>query len=170
MATHRLILLAAGFFPDPASANVFPEPYPVKATNDFWKHQNMIFIDSATKDSIYTTFEVPQNYVGTPKFGVVWTSTVTTNNVVWEFAYRTVNGDDTTSLDQATAEETLTITDTAPGATDRRLSPTLVAATAANFAAGETVELKVSRDGSSGSDTMAGAASLFYVIFEYADV
>lgn len=169
MATHNLILPAMALTPD-SSGNVYAEPYPIKATSDFWKHLNLVFADSATKDSAYLAFEVPQNYVGTAKFGLVWTAQVTTGNVLWEFAYRTVGGDDTTSLDQATAEETLTITDAAPTATDRRLLPTMVAATAGNFTAGETVELKFSRDGSSATDTMAGAASLFYIVFQYTDV
>jgi hypothetical protein len=167
MATHRISILGPNTLPD-SSGNVFPECYAIKATNRFWKHAHFIFLDTATKDSLYTLFHVPKNYVGAAKFILVWTSTVTTGSVVWEVAYRTVAGDDTTSLDQAAAEETLNVTDAAPGATDRRLQCAVTAA-AANFAADETVEVKVSRDGTQGSDTLAGAAQLVDVIFEYAD-
>lgn len=170
MATHRLFIPAATLAPDPGGTNPpVPEPYTITATNDFWKHDILKYLDTSTKDSAYGIFEVPQNYVGTAKFYVVWTSPTTSGNVVWEVAYRTVGGDDTTSLDQTTAEETLTVTDAAPSATDRRLIPSLTA-TAGNFSVGESVELKVSRDGTSGSDTMAGNAILHGVMFEYTDV
>lgn len=166
MSTHQISILGANTIPD-SVGNVFFEPYPIKATNDFWNHLSCIFNDTATKDSLYGLFTVPQNYVGTPKFYPIWTSTATTGNVVWEMVYRTIGGDDTTSLDQTTAEETLTVTDAAPSATDRRLTPSM-AATAGNFAAGETVEFRLSRDGTA-ADTMAAAAQLHALVFEYTD-
>lgn len=167
MSTYQLSILGPNTNPD-TSGNVFFEPYPLKATNDIWKMLVAIFNDTATKLSLYGQFTVPQNYVGGGTFVFIWTAQLTTGNVVWTVDYRTVGGDDTTSLDQATAEETLSVTDAAPTATDRRLTPS-VAATAANFAAGETVEFFVSRDGASGSDTMAGAATLVDVLFQYTD-
>lgn len=167
MATHRISCLTGNVLPD-TSGNVWFEPYPNYATNDFWKHGHFIFKDTATKDALYSLFQVPMNYVGTAKFYVIWTSTATSGNVVWEIAYRDVGGDDTTSLDQSTAQETLTITDAAPTATDRRLAPSATA-TAGNFTAGDTVEIKISRDGTSASDTMAASAQIADVIFEYAD-
>lgn len=168
MATRTVVIPGTAFM---SGGVAFPEPATIKATNDFWKTGVMIFPDTATKDAVGVEFDVPQDYVGTPKFQPIWTAAGTPGgNVQWEFAYRTVGGDDTTSLDQATAEETLTITDAAPTATDRRLAPTAVAATAANFSVGETIQLNVARDGTSGSDTMAAAAQLRYVIFSYTDV
>lgn len=167
MATHRISILGPNTLPD-TSGNVFFEPYPVKATNDFWKYLIAIFNDTATKDALYTQFMVPQNYVGTAKFYVIWTSAATSGNVVWEIAYRTVGGDDTTSLDQATAEETVSVTDAAPTATDRRMTPSMTP-TAGNFAAGETVQVRLARDGTA-ADTMAAAAQVHDLIFEYADV
>lgn len=151
------------------SGNVWFEPYPITATNDAWGHGIFRFKDSATKDKLYSVFTVPQNYVGTAKVIPVWSSTATTGNVVWEFAYRTVGGDDTTSLDQAGTEEAVTVTDAAPGAANRRLVPQ-ISPTSANFAAGETVTFYIARDGSSGSDTMAADAQLHGVLFQYADV
>lgn len=163
-ATQRLALINQ-LWPD-SSGNVFWEPYPVKATNDFWKHGHLVFNDTATKDSAYGVAMVPPDYVGSAVVRIVWTSTATSGNVVWEFAYRDVGGDDTTSLDQSTAQETVTVTDAAPTATDRRLVTT-VSLTSANLTAGDTLEFKFSRDGSSGSDTMAAAAQLVGVFLEY---
>lgn len=163
--TYRTPLFGYNTIPD-TSGNVFFESYPAKATNDFFKHGDWVYNDTSTDDCVYGVFDVPGNFVSGAVFRFVWTSTATSGNVVWGVAYRTVGGDDTTSLDQATAEETLSVTDAAPTATDRRLTPG-VAATDANFAVGETVEFKVCRNGTSGSDTMAAAAQLFNAYFEY---
>lgn len=166
MATHRMSILRK---PNPdSSGNVFCEGYTVKATNDAWNHQIVIFNDSGTKIGFYDTFEVPQNYVGAAKFIAVWTSTATSGNVVWQCDYRTVAGDDANSLDQAGTEETPNVTDAAPTAANRRLEAQ-ISPTAANFAAGETVEFFFNRLGTSGSDTMAAAAQLHDLLFEWSD-
>lgn len=167
MATHRMSILGVATLPD-NSGNVYPEVYDVAATNDVWKGLLFRFKDTSTKIGLHGRFTVPNNYVGSGAFVIHWSATATTGDVVWDVDYRTVGGDDTTSLDQATAEEALTVTDTAPGAVNRRLTPS-VNATAANFAAGETVEFIVSRDGAAGGDTMAADALLFDVLFQYAD-
>ena len=166
MATHRVSIF--GLSSPDSSGNVFYEPYSIKATNDFWKHQIVVFNDSSTDDYLSGSFGVPKNYVGSAKWVIVWTSTATSGNAVWEQGYRTVAGDDANSLDQATAEETQTVTDAAPGAANRRLEVSITP-TSANFAADETVEFKFGRKGTSGSDTMAAAAMLFDLFFEYAD-
>lgn len=167
MATHRMSILGAGIIPD-TSGNVFWETYDVKATNDVWDHLVVIFNDSGTDIFLYGQFDVPQNYVGSAAIIPIWTSTATTGDVVWGFEYRTVGGDDTTSMDQAGSEQDSTVTDTAPGAAHRRLTPT-ISPTATNFAAGETVTFRFSRDGTSVSDTMAAAAILHDLLFQWSD-
>lgn len=167
MATQRINVLGANTVPD-SSGNVWLEPFTIAATNDAWANLVARFKDSGTKDKLYGVFEVPQNYVGSAKIYPIWTSSATSGNVVWEFGYRTVGGDDTTSLDQSGTEETATVTDAAPTAAFRRLTPS-ISPTAGNFSAGETVEFYIARDGSSGSDTMAADALLFSLDFEYAD-
>src|SRR3990172_8672711 len=124
MATHEPSILGFNSGPD-ASGSVFVEPYSIKATNDVWRDHHIIFNDTATRDLFYGQFTVPQNYVGTALLVIIWTAQVTSGNVVWDFDYRTVGGDDTTSLDQAGVEESVTVTDAAPGATDRRLRVTI---------------------------------------------
>lgn len=168
MATHRIPILGPGTFPD-ASGGVFFEPYSIKATNDVWKRLVCIFNDTATRIGLRGGFTVPKNYVGSGKIIVVWTSTATTGNCRWEFDYRTVGGDDTTSLDQTTTEESAVVTDAAPTAAHRRLEAQITL-TAANLAADEEVEFELFRDGADAADTMAAAAIVFAVLFEYADV
>lgn len=167
MALHRISCLGALTLPD-TSGSVFFEPYPIRATNDFWKHGNFVFTAAGSKISLYSAFRVPNNYVASPTFYVEWTSVTTTGSVIWEVAYRSVGGDDTTSLDQATAAETLTIKDAAPTATDRRLFAG-VAATASLLGSGSMVEVKLSRDGTSASNTMAASAQVFDLVLEYSD-
>lgn len=167
MATHQISILGPGTVPD-TSGNVFWEGYDVKATNDVWDNLVVIFNDTATDLFLYGQFTVPQNYVGSSVVIPVWTSTATTGNVVWGFEYRAIGGDDTTSLDQAGSVQDVTVTDAAPTAANRRLTPS-ISPTAGNFAAGNTVTFRLSRDGTSGSDTMAAAAILFDAIFQYAD-
>jgi hypothetical protein len=168
MATHRIPILGFNTVPD-SSGNVFIEPYPVKASNDRWDHLVVVYNDTSTDLSLFGLFEVPQNYVGTAAIVVVWTATATSGNVRWQFNYRTVGGDDTTSLDQAGTEESVEANDVAPGAAHRRMTATL-SLTSANLAAGETVEFDLTREGSdTGNDTMAAAAILHGVYFQYAD-
>lgn len=168
MATHQISIFGA-LRPD-TTGRAFFEPYDVKATNDLYKHFVAVFNDpsAAQAHGFYGRFLVPQNYVGSAAFIPVWTSTATTGNCRWRMSYRTIDGDDTTSLDQASHEEQVLVTDAAPGAANRRLTPSL-SPTAGNFAAGETVEFLLERLDDSGVDTMAAAAMLHDLIFQYAD-
>lgn len=172
MRTYRLPILGWSARPDD-TGDCFPEPYDTLATNDVWKR--MIYRFGANnaaaptlKAGVYGGFTVPKIYIGSANLIIVWTSTLTSGDVVWSFEYRTVGGDDTTSLDQSGTEGAQTVTDTAPGAANRRLAAT-IDLTDANFAADEEVEFFLSRDGTAGGDTLAGSALLFSAFFEYAD-
>jgi hypothetical protein len=170
MATHRMSILGGGANPSGGTAGaVFPEPASIKQTNDLGNPLIWIFNDPVLRNGLHTKFSVPLNYVGTPKFVVVWTSTATSGNVIWEVDYRAISGNDTESLDPAANTEALTVTDAAPGAANRRLEA-LLTATAGNFAAGDTVSATLFRDGSDAADTMAAAAQLWDLLFEYTDV
>ena len=172
MATHRIPILGWATMPD-TSGEVFPESYDVLATNDVWDRTIYRFGSSNVAEptarmGLHAGFTVPKNYVGVPKIVVIWTATPITGNVVWDFDYRTVAGNDTTSLDQVGTEETVTVTDAAPGAAHRRLEA-LLTLTAANFAVDDEVECTLFRDGADAADTMAGSAILFQLLFEYTD-
>jgi hypothetical protein len=172
MATKRIPILGLGTVGD-STGECFLQVYNALATNDVWRRLVLMFGSSnaaqpTVRHGVYGGFAVPKDYVGTPKLVLVWTATLTSGNVVWDFDYRTVGGDDTTSLDQSGTEEAVTVTDAAPGAANRRLEVS-VNLTAANFAADEEVSFYLARDGADGSDTMAGTAMLFGAYFEYAD-
>jgi hypothetical protein len=173
MATHRMPILGWGALPD-STGECFPEPYDILATNDVWKRMVYRFgsnnaAQPTVRHGIHGGFVVPKNYVGSPVVVIVWTATVTSGNVVWDFEYRTVGGDDTTSLDQSGTEQSVTVTDAAPSAANRRLETT-VSLTAGNFSADEEVEFYFARDGVDSADTMAGSAILFSLLFQYSDL
>lgn len=148
------------------SGNVYPAPYTAFATNDVWKHRVWAFNNPSADISMYGAVDVPNNYVGSAALIVVWTSTVTSGDFAVQFDYRAIGGNDTESFDQATAQETVNGTDTAPSATDERMEFS-IALTAGNFAAGDTVEWIYSRDDS--ADTLAGIVLVKNVFFQYSD-
>lgn len=166
--TRRIPMLNGQTNPDPSTGNIFSEPYTVKATNDRYSPMVWIYNDTSTDLILFGSFEVPQDFSSGAKACVIWTSTATTGNVRWKFGYRSIGGDDTTSLDQTTDEETaLEGNDAAPGAVNRRLTYCLTL-TDANIAAGDTMTFRAEREGTdTGNDTMAAAAIVFGWYFEY---
>ena len=168
MATIRIPILGAHTVPD-TTGNAFMEPYPIKATNDNFDHLVAVFNDSGTRVGFFGIFDVPQNYVGSANIIVHWTSTATTGDVEWDFDYRAIGGDDTESLDQTTNQQSVNLNDTAPSAVNERMTVTL-ALTSTNLAAGDTVEFGIFRDGTDVGDTMAAAATVHSVLFQYNDV
>jgi len=121
------------------------------------------------KHGVYGAFRVPKNYVNSPVLVIEWSATLTTGDVVFDFDYNTVAGNDAESLDPAAWQQSVTVTDTAPTTARLKLTPT-VALTAGNFAADDYVEFFFGRDGVDAADTMAGRAYAFDLSFEYVDV
>ena len=167
MATHRLPILGWNTCPD-ATGDAFFEPYSIKATNDVWRHLILVLKDTATDHGVYGQFAVPMNYVDTANLVIDWTSTAVAGDAEYDFMYRAVGGDDAESLDQAGSQEDVNSNDTAPSAANERMELT-IALTDGNFAAEDTVEFFFSRDGTDVGDTMAAAALVFGLFFEYND-
>lgn len=172
MATHRLPILSWVARPETtatASESAELVSFDTLATNDVWDRQVYRFPDQATKDvTLHGGFVVPKNYVGTPKFVIVWTTTVVVGSVSWAINYRTVGGDNTTSLDQNTAEESLGQVVVVAATALNRLETSIAAS--ALFAVDEEIEYWLIRFTLSDVlDTAAGDAILFNFLFEYAD-
>lgn len=168
MATHQISIFGS-LNPD-TSGRAYLEHFGIKATNDLYKHIVAIFANPGGGEAhgFYGVFVVPQNYVGTPKIIPVWSAPTTSGNVKFDFDYRAVGGDDTESLDQATFQEALTVTDAAPSAAHERMIPEM-SPTAGNLAAGDTVLFYITREDGAGTDTLADNAILHDLIFQYAD-
>lgn len=165
MATHRLPILNWAALPD-TSGNVWFEPASITQTNDRYAQMVARFKDSATKDSLGFRFQVPQNYVGSAVFKIDWTTTATSGNAIWTVDYSSAA--QTASLDPSADEESLTVTTAAPGSSQTGVVSSMTA-TAANFAAGDECQGKISRNGA-GSDTIAADLVAYDIYFEYADV
>lgn len=168
MATRIIPALGWPTLPD-TSGNVFAEPASLKGTNDPFPALIWVFNDTSTRLGLRSRFFIPPDYVGTPVILVEWTATATSGNVVWDFDYRAVGGNDAESLDQSGVQEAVTVTDAAPTAAWRKLEASM-ALTGANLAAGDEVQFELFRDGADGADTMAAAALLYGVRFSYSDV
>lgn len=174
MATHRVSLLGAATMPD-SSGNIWQDLYSRLASNDVWPFGVFNFGGTisnntapTTRIGLYGHTAIPKNYIGTAKIIVVWTSTLTSGDVVWDFDYRGITGDNSESLDQTSNQESVTVTDTAPGAAHRRLECS-VNLTSTNLAADDTFEWGLFRDGTDAADTLAGTAILVDLLLEYAD-
>lgn len=165
MATHRPSIL--GWATNPGtSGDVFWEPSTVKQTNDAFRDGVWVFNDTATRIGLHGRFRVPDDYVGSAQLLVRWSSTATTGDVEWDFDYRAIAVGE--GLDQAGTQETVNVADTAPAAAHDHLEAVL-ALTSGNFAAGDEVRFALYRDGTDAGDTMAAAAYVVGVYFEYAD-
>lgn len=169
MATYRLPLLTWCAGPD-NSGNVWLEPLTTLATNDVWGHCIVRFKDTSTRIGMTGAANVPKNYnsSGTTSLVIVWTATATSGNVVWDFDYRAVGGNDAESLDQAGNQESVSVTDAAPTASLRRLEAS-VSLTASNIAADDTLQFTVFRDGTDAADTMAADAAMVGIFLQYTD-
>lgn len=159
---YRDMLMGMSLNPD-TSGNVFIEPYATKATNDFFKQNVVVFNNPTADELLYGSFELPVGATSGSVFKLVYTSTATTGTVQWSLKYRVVTGDDTNSLDQTTAVETVSVSDTAPTATDRRMEITFTP-TNSNFATAGTVQWILTRVDA--SDTLAAAVTVHALRFE----
>lgn len=162
-------IFGAQCVPDSAGRAFF-EPYSVKATNDIFRHLVLVLNDPAASEAhgVYGAFTIPKNYVGSPVIVVVWTTTATTGNIKFDFDYRAVGGDDAESLDQATFQENLTVTDVAPSAANERMEATM-SLTAGNLAVDDLLEFYFTREDGSGTDTLAAAVTIHDLLFQWTD-
>ncbi len=173
MATYTAPILGFTCRPDDTGETFF-EPADLNFGSNDLARQFLLALGSGlaaqptVKHGVYGSFRVPKNYVGTAKVLIEWSATLTSGDVVFDFDYNAVGGNDTESLDPAAWQESVTVTDTAPGTARRKLA-TEVTLTSANLVADDVVEFFFGRDGVAGGDTMAGRAYVADLAFQYAD-
>lgn len=151
-----------------SSGDVFFEPADIKGANGFFKGLVLVFNDSGNDDQYHFRFPVPDDYVDTANLLIIWTTTAIVND--WEagIAYRAVGGNDTESLDQATAQRSLLTGNnfTAPSALNERME-SRITLTDGDFAQNDTVQGHFSREGADAGDTLAAAIRIYDLFFEY---
>jgi hypothetical protein len=168
MATHDIPILWNAGIPD-TSGNVFAIPMSIDRTTAPWRAYTVCFKDSGTRIGWHGRFRVPQNYIGTAIILVEWATSATTGDVVWDFDYRAIGGDDTESTNQAGTQEAVTVTDTAGSAAWEKVTPTM-SLTSTNLAANDEVYWTLFRDGVQAADTLAAAAFVDDLVFRFNDV
>lgn len=152
----------ANLIPD-SSGNVFAEPFTVLSASAFFAYQIMAFADTSTLDCMYTRFNVPINYQATTTtFIIDWNTTATTGSAIWTLGYRDVS---TATLAATTAQEALTVTTAVSGTASARTQSSMTA-TAANFSAGDIVQIRVCRDGVN-EGTLAATLAIHDIRFSY---
>lgn len=164
MATQRISILGFATLPD-NSGNVWVEPAALTQTNDRYPQLVARFKDTATKDSLGLRFSVPANYVSAPLIEIIWTTTATSGDAVWNCDYSA--GAKTASLDPSADEEALTVTTTAPASSQLGVVSQM-SITAADVSASDIWQGKVSRNGA-GADTIAADLVVYDIIFQYSD-
>lgn len=168
MAVHHIDILGAATVPD-TTGSVYQEPAAINfQANDRYPNLVYVFADTSTRLKLGVGFEIPQNYVGTAKLGVIWATTVTTGKVVWEFDYTSIANGET--ADPSSDQESTTSTGVTVNGTARILTVTEISLTSGNFAAGDWVQGSIVRDGlDTTNDTAAASAYLLGAYFSYAD-
>lgn len=130
------------------------------------KNLVMTLKDPSADTGFYGVFQVPQNYVGTPKVVVIGVldGTVGATSVDFEFSYLTRADNETI---EAGWEESVTFDtgNTNGWATEDLLEDS--GSCAANFTAGDTVFYYFKRD--QGTDDFVGDFHVVGLFFEYAD-
>jgi hypothetical protein len=168
MATLRQPILNYSVLPD-ANGNTYFEPASVAfGDSDLYKHLVLAFTSQSDRQGIAGKFVVPANYAGNARIVVVWSTTTTAGDVVWDFDYTAVGGDAAESLDPAADQEAATVTDTA-GPTARSRQECQIALTAGNLAADDEVLFEFFRDAADAADTLAASAWVFSLLFQYTD-
>lgn len=152
-----------------ADSNAYMVPYSNVNTGTTQDVFVWVFVDAAT-GTIKGTFEIPQNWVGSSKLIIQWTSETTAGNVRWEIKHRSMLPG-TSKFDTSTtpAEITQTVdTSSKPGAASD-LEEDSITLTATDLTVGDLVYFEFSRLGAHANDTKSAVVSLINLLFEYAD-
>lgn len=123
------------------------------------------YADGANSLSAQTNVMLPADWSGSIRVDLKWfASTATSGNVVWQVASICVADAETSDPAFNTAS---TITDTAKGTINQDNDAAIASLTTTGCAAGELMYLKVFRDPTNASDTMADTAKLRGILLTY---
>jgi len=126
----------------------------------------LLFDDSAT-ESIYKTWPLPSDWTGAIDLKLYWFTAATTGNVVWQVATVCVADNETMDQSTFTYNAVQKITDAAKGTASLLNTATQTGITTTGCSAGELLFLKIFRDPTDTSDTIAATADLVAVEMTY---
>lgn len=119
------------------------------------------FVDTSTM-SVQDHFQLPSDWVGAIDANIVWRSTQTAGNAVWQIQTACVADAEVADPSWNTAS---TVTDATKGTTNQFNTASLTAITTTGCSAGEEFFFKFYRDPSNASDTLAATSDLISVLF-----
>jgi hypothetical protein len=160
----RTIVIPAGAMSPTTTAGCADVATVEAGTNDV--DYKVLDFDKATEENAFCVFAMPDSWDGgTITATFIWTSTVTSGDVIWGIKGRAFANDD--AIDQAYGTA-VTVTDTAIASGDVHISSATGAMTFAGTpAGGQLVQIKVYRDADDGGDTADADARLIAVKIEY---
>ena len=125
--------------------------------------------NSGTRDVMYGTFVVPDDFVSNPAIVIPWTANETSGKARFTFGYNAVaEGED---IDQVSLDQILNTSDGAPK-TAGLIQSVVLSLNAGNFVANDVVRFELGRDTSHASDNLSSWVVVLYnmVKFRYEDV
>jgi len=170
MATQLLNILNYATKPD-ASGTVFFEPMSAvyDTAGNIYDHLICAFLDDGNAARfLYGHFKVPEDFVGSPEFEMVWsTDSATSNSHDFDLGVRVITGDAAETFNVTTDEEAENVTDAVAGSLRSRQVATFTGWTVVVFHTGATCFWRLSRD--SLNDSLASTVWLFELRFKYSD-
>lgn len=166
MATHRLPIMGATCIPDDTGecylGNISAE---MSLATGLMKNLVMVLKDPSADTGFYGTFQVPQNYAGTPKIVVAFVidGTVGATNIGFEFSY--VARADNESI-EAGWDESVAFTEQSNNYANEDMA-IKSASLSSNFTVGDEVFFYHKRDYS--ADAFVGDIHVIGLYFEYSD-
>lgn len=115
------------------------------------------FPDSDGDYSIQRAIWLPDDWTGTVNASFMWRTSVTANDVVWQLQTACTADNEVDDVAWNTAQ---TVADTANGTANRLNTATISSVTMTGCAAGEQLRLRVLRNRTHASDSLAGVPSL----------
>ncbi len=171
MATVRLAWDNPGAQFDPLGAN-FPAPVRVAGTN--FPVEGLAYDPGATNESACVKFTAINYGSGDLTLKLKWyADTAGSGDVIWACALAVITPNtDTQDVETKAFDTESSVTDSHIGTTNQRVhecSISIAYADADSLAANDLVFMRITRNSSSGSDTMTGDAILLSAVLEYSD-
>ncbi len=171
MATGTILFLpGAAILPDGTTSNLAPAVQRVKSSGTApGIYVLQLAYDAAADEWAVWSFRCPADYASSPVVKIQYKMTsATSGNVVWDARLGTQGTGATTSLNAKVFASANTATAAVPATTAGKVGEASITMTNNDsMAVGDYSVLRISRVGSSGSDTATGDAELIAAVLEY---
>lgn len=162
------LLPAAATPPDGTTSNAAPALLTVKGSAAAPSRFSLVAaFDPGTAESLWWTFQMPDNYASGGLLRLLWEANAVTGSVVWGASVgATTAADVDTPVEHAQAAAA-TVTTAANTTEARRLVESTITLTMDSAVADDLIVLRVFRDAANASDTVSVDATLWAATLEY---